>query len=126
MKSILSILLIAACANAANVEINLADFTTTGITNRLVHITPRVAPRAVDAFVLTRDRRYFYTDTNGLMIASNVVEGSYTVELMGPYARSQFCLYIPQTNGTINATNWIESCNSAAIDAEDGTPIDLE
>ena len=129
MKSTLSILLVALLAIgawAANVEINLADFTTTGITNRLVHITPRNTPRADGSLIITSDRRYWYTDTNGLMTASNVISGTYVVELMGPFARSRFCLYVPDTNGTINATNWIESCNPNVLDAEDGTPIDLE
>lgn len=102
--SIILAVLIATTAQSADVVVNLADFTTTGITNRLVHVTPRNTPRATGGFILTGDRRYYYTDTNGLMTASNVVAGAYSVELMGPFAKTTFCISVPETNGVINAT----------------------
>ena len=128
MKSALAIaaLLVCLSARSANVAFNLADFTTTGITNRLVQITPIANPKAVGTQIISADRLYYYSDTNGTFTASNVVVGKYTCELLGPYARSRFCLQVPDATTNVDAYLLITSCGGNALDLNDGTPLDLE
>jgi hypothetical protein len=113
-------------ARAADVTFNLADFTTTAITNRVVFIWPKSTPRmnATD-LILSRDRKSYVSDTNGTFTVTNMTAGYYLCQLQGPYAKTDFRIYCDDTNGTLNASDLLVS-ESDGIDAEDGTPIDLE
>jgi hypothetical protein len=112
--------------SAADVTFSLADFTTTAITNRVVFIWPKSTPRmnATD-LILSRDRKSYVSDTNGTFTVTNMTAGNYLCQLQGPYAKTDFRIYVDDTNGTLNASDLLVS-ESDGIDAEDGTPIDLE
>lgn len=127
MKTILAILLFPILAFGANVTFNLADFTTTTITNRPVKIEPKSTPKGwpVD-LIISRDSLTKYSNTNGTFTVTNMVAGTYLCTLMGPYARSEFRIYVDDTNATLNASDLLVSANDEGIDTEDGIPIDLE
>ena len=109
------------------VTFNLADFTTTAITNRQVKIEPKSTPRlGPDDRIISRDSLIRYSDTNGTFIVTNMVYGTYAITLLGPYARTEFRIYVDDTNATLNASDLLISANEEGIDTEDGIPIDLE
>lgn len=109
------------------VTFNLADFTTTAITNRQVKIEPKSTPRlGPDDRIISRDSLIRYSDTNGTFIVTNMVYGTYAITLLGPYARTEFRIYVDDTNATLNASDLLISANETGIDTEDGIPIDLE
>lgn len=109
------------------VTFNLADFTTGVITNRQVKIEPRSTPRAGPGdSILSRDSLFRFSDTNGTFIVTNIQYGTYLCTLMGPYAKSQFRIYVPDTNDTMLASNLLLSDSDTGIDTEDGLSIDLE
>jgi len=111
----------------ANVTFNLADFTTTSITNREVQLVNKNAPKAFSpSSIISRDRRSFYSSTNGTFTATNVVDGVYLCTLIGPFANTEWRMLVPDTNGTLNASDLLISGNSSSIDLEDGTSLDLE
>jgi len=122
----LAALLCVIFSRAADVTFNLADFTTVGITNRVVYIWPKSTPRrnATD-LILSRDRKTYVSDTNGTFTVTNMTLGNYLCELQGPYAKTPFRIYVEDTNGTLNASDLLVS-ESDVIDTEDGIPIDLE
>lgn len=114
-------------AGAADVTFNLADFTTTAITNRQVKIEPKSTPRLGPANnIISRDSLFRYSNTNGTFTVTNMVYGAYMVTLMGPYARTEFRIYVDDTNATLNASELLISATDDAIDTEDGIPIILE
>ena len=115
------------CSRAADVTFNLADFTTTAITNRMVKIEPKSTPRLGPSDkIISRDSLIRYSDTNGTFTVTNMVYGTYAVTLMGPYAKTEFRIYVDDTNATLNASDLLVSANDEGIDTEDGIPIDLE
>ncbi len=129
MKTPLSILIciLTQFAFGANVVFNLADFTTTTITNRPVKIEPKSSPKGwpVD-LIISRDSLTKYSDTNGTFTVTNKVAGTYVCTLMGPYAKSEFRIYVDDTNSTLNASALLISANDTGVDTEDGIPIDIE
>lgn len=129
MKTILLILLLplSALAITNTVTFNLADFTSTGITNRRTQMEPRSTPRSGPTNnILSRDSLFRYSDTNGTFIVTNMQWGTYHCTLLGPYAKTQFRIYVPDTNDVHNASDLLVSNADDAIDTEDGIPIDLE
>jgi len=93
--------------DAAHVLFNFYDFTqaTSGLTNCRVLITPKSTPRTNDGKIVSSDRLTFWTDTNGSCTASNVVYGTYQVELQGPFAFTPFLILVPDTNTLVNAAD---------------------
>jgi hypothetical protein len=131
MKKLLTILLCAFApllpTPAADVVFNLADFTTSVITNRQVKMEPKSTPRRGPSdSVISRDSLFRYSDTNGTFTVTNMVYGTYLCTLMGPYAKTEFRIYVDDTNATLNASELLVSANDNGIDTEDGIPIDLE
>jgi len=123
----LALLLTAFATPAADVTFNLADFTTTVVTNRPVKIEPKSAPKAWPTnLIVSRDSLIRYSDTNGTFTITNMVAGTYACELLGPYARTAFRIYVDDTNTTLNASDLLISATDTGIDTEDGIPIDLE
>lgn len=127
MKTLIALLLSLSVARSADVVFNLADFTTVAITNRAVYVWPKSTPKAnaVD-LILSRDRKTYVSDTNGTFTVTNMTAGSYLCQLQGPYAKTDFRIYVDDTNATLNASDLLVSANDSGIDSEDGTPIDLE
>jgi hypothetical protein len=108
------------------VTFNLADFTSQAITNRQVKIEPRSTPRAGQTnAVLSRDSLFRYSNTNGTFILTNMSYGTYLCTLMGPYAKTEFRIYVPDTNDVFNASDLLTTA-SDSIETEDGLTIDLE
>lgn len=130
MKTAITLLLFIAASvssPAADVVFNLADFTTVAITNRQVRIEPKSTPRLGPSDkIISRDSLIRYSDTNGTFTVTNIVYGTYLCSLMGPYARTEFRIYVDDTNATLNASDLLISANETGIDTEDGIPIDLE
>lgn len=130
MKTLIALMLslsFASVARAADVVFNLADFTTTAITNRAVYVWPKSTPKAnaVD-LILSRDRKTYVSDTNGTFTVTNMTAGNYLCQLQGPYAKTDFRIYVDDTNATLNASDLLVSSSDDVIDTEDGQPIDLE
>jgi hypothetical protein len=129
MKALACLLSILALftVNAADVTFNLADFTTSVITNRVVFVTPKSTPRSNPTdLILSRDRKTYVSDTNGTFTVTNMTYGLYQCQLQGPFAKTDFRVYVTDTNGTLNASDLLVSASDASLDAEDGQSIDLE
>ncbi len=130
MKTAITILLcivsLSAFGSTNMVIFNLADFTSQVITNRQVKIEPRSTPRAGQTnAVLSRDSLIRYSDTNGTFILTNMSYGTYLCTLLGPYAKSEFRIYVPETNDVFNASDLLTSANDS-IDTDDGISIDID
>jgi hypothetical protein len=111
---------------SADVTFNLADFTTGAITNRPLRIEPKSTPRASGTNIISRDTITRYSDTNGILTVTNMVRGTYLCTLLGPFARSEFRIFVTDTNTALDASDLIISANDAGIDTEDGLTLDLE
>lgn len=123
----LLILLLSLSANAADVTFNLADFTTGVITNRPVRIEPKSTPRPGPSdTIVSRDSITRYANTNGTFTVTNMVHGTYLCTLLGPYARTEFRIYVANTNVALNASDLLVSKYDPGIDTEEGIPIDME
>lgn len=124
---ILGFLAMLAAVRAADVTFNLADFTTGVITNRQVKIEPKSTPRRGPSdSIISRDSLFRYSNTNGTFTVTNMAYGTYLCTLMGPYARTEFRIYVDDTNATLNASELLVSAGEAGIDTEEGIPLDLE
>lgn len=118
-------LVVFASTNA--VTFNLADFTTGVITNRQVKMEPRSTPRSGPTNnILSRDSLFRYTDTNGTFIVTNMQWGTYYCTLLGPYAKTDFRIYVPDSNAVFNASDLLVSSADSGVDTEDGISLDLE
>lgn len=127
LLAILCLLPIVAFGITNTVTFNLADFTSSVITNRQVKMEPRSTPRGGPTNnILSRDSLFRYSDTNGTFIVTNMQWGTYHCQLLGPYARTQFRIYVPDTNDVHNASDLLVSNADSGIDTEDGISIDLE
>lgn len=132
MKSLLatlSVLLLAVSAWSASVVFNLRDFLqgTPGLIRRAMVVEPLSTVKGnVTNLVITSERRYFNTGTNGVVNTTNMIGGLYRVSVMGNTWTSVFRINVPDTNGTLQASDLITSTPSSALDLEDGTPIDIE
>lgn len=132
MKTFFTItfLVCALFAGAADVTFNLKDFlqTVQPLQRRTTLIEPLSTVRANNSSntVILSERRLFNTGTNGAFTATNMVEGVYRVSVYGINYTSVFRVNIPDTNGTLMASDYLVSGNPFAIDAEDGQPLELE
>lgn len=113
---------------AANVTFNLTDFigTVETLKRRTTLIEPRSTARANLTNVVLSERRFFQTGTNGIFTATNMVEGMYRVTVYGQNFTNQFHVNIPSTNGTIQASDYLTTVSTGALETEDGQTIDLE
>ncbi len=125
--AILFLLPVLAFGLTNTVTFNLADFTTSVITNRQVKMEPRSTPRAGPTNnILSRDSLFRFSDTNGTFIVTNMQWGTYYCTLLGPYAKTEFRIYVPDTNDVFNASDLLVSSADSGIDTEDGISLDLE
>lgn len=118
MKKLISILFLLTFATlqgfaGANVVFNLGDFTTGTITNRQLKIEPQSTPRSGGANnILSRDSLIRYSDTSGTLTVTNMAYGNYLITLLGPYAKTEFRILVPDTNGTLYADALLVTTNS--------------
>lgn len=109
----LSVLLFCLSAFGANVTFNLADFTVTAITNRQVRIAPTTNPSTGPTnTILSRDTLVRYSDSTGSFTVTNMQQGNYLCTLLGSYATTPFAIYVPSTNGTLNASDLLTATNA--------------
>ena len=130
MKTFVSLILclasLVAFGSTNTVTFNLADFTSQAITNRQVKIEPRSTPRGGQTnAVLSRDSLIRYSDTNGTFILTNMSYGTYLGTLLGPYAKTEFRITVPETNDVFNASDILTTA-ADSIETEDGLTIDIE
>lgn len=113
---------------AADVTFNLTDFlgTVETLKRKQAMIEPRNTVRANGNSVVTSEPRFFNTGTNGVFIATNMLDGLYRATVFGLNKTSVFHVNIPATNGAINASDYVTSLDSGVLETEDGIPIDLE
>lgn len=116
MKSLLiTLLLITGYCHAANLSFDLNDLGLSGsLGNRrvYVHPDPSYFPKQSGGELITVDSRNFLTSTNGTYTLSNVVQGVYRVEIVGPTAfppkpNTVFRIEVPQTTSTIEVDDYI-------------------
>lgn len=130
MKTFISLILclasLVAFGSTNTVTFNLADFTSQPITNRMVKIEPRSTPRGGQTnAVLSRDSLIRYADTNGTFVLTNMSYGTYLCTLLGPYAKTEFRITVPETNDVFNASDILSSAGDS-IDTDDGISIDID
>ena len=108
-RALLLFLTLALHVQGAHVLFNFTDFgvTTTGLTNKRVTLTPRSTPRVEGSVIVTSDRLSFTTDANASFTVSNIVYGTYLVEVPGPFVVTPFTILVPQTNVLLNATGLV-------------------
>lgn len=124
----IGLLAIAAAAVAADVTFNLTDFlgTVDTLKRKQVIIEHRNTVRANGVNVVTGERRFFNTGTNAVFTTTNMLDGLYRTTVYGGNYTSVFHINIPDTNGAINASDYITSLDTGVLETEDGVPIDLE
>jgi hypothetical protein len=129
MKTIALILSLLFCftVGAADVTFNLVDFigTVQTLQRKTVWIDPLATVRGSGNNVVMSERRQFSTGTNGIFTATNMVEGAYRVTVFGVNT-SVFRVNIPDTNGTLIASDYLETGNVGALETEEGQTLDLE
>lgn len=129
MKTAISLILciVTLTAFSADVTFNLKDFiqTTQPLTRKTVMVVPKSTASASGNDLIMSERRYFNTGTNGTFTATNMVDGIYWCYAYGLTYTTLFRLNIPDTNGTIIASDYLFSGGSG-IDTENGIQIDLE
>lgn len=116
---LLLLALAAGPAHGAHVLFNFHDFITdtTGLTNRRVLITPKSTPRIDNGKIVPSDRLSFLTDSNASFTASNVVYGTYYVEVPGPFTVTPFQILVPDTNTLLNVTGLLATVTVPASTA---------
>jgi hypothetical protein len=104
MKKVLSILLLS-CGTlwAAHLSFDMSDLGQSAISQRRVYVHPESTPRAESGEIITSDSKTFVTTTNGTYTLSNVVQGVYRIEIIGPTAtppkpNTIFRITVPDTN----------------------------
>lgn len=124
----LCLFLAASGAWAATVIFNLTDFLTgtPGLTRKPFMVERTTSVSGDTTNVITGERRFWNTGSNGIVIASNMVAGIYKCSVLGNTWTSVFRINVVDTNGTLTASHIITSASSSAIDTEDGVPIDYE
>jgi hypothetical protein len=105
----LSVLLLAALglllgaalrSSAGTLFVDLRDVTTQGLTNRRVILTPLSTPAGGAGTVIVSDRISLLA-TNAFYV-SNLVAGTYALELQAPPTLTRFQCTMPDTNGVVN------------------------
>jgi hypothetical protein len=96
-----------ASAQYATVVFNLDDHVFSGaLSNRTMRVTPHITNGlSVGELILTRDRRNYVSDSNGVVTVTNMYGPlNYTCEVLGPYTNTVFQITVPLTNATLNAS----------------------
>src|SRR5574343_2053301 len=86
------------CASAADISFNLQDFQTGPIGTKRVSIFPLMTPTVSGSSVITSDRIAYTTAADGTFTATNMVPGTYRVEVLGPYGTTTFYIATGSTN----------------------------
>ena len=127
--SAVAFLLTAATSWGAIVVFHLRDFVSEvpGLSRKTMQIQPLSTVKGnVTNLVITSERRSYNIGTNAQANLTNMFGGEYRVFVMGNTWTSVFKINVPDTNGTLYASDLITSSTSTAIDNEDGTPLDIE
>jgi hypothetical protein len=101
------LLLLALPAGAADVTFNLANFTRTSATNRKGYLEYLDAGGGTNNALITYDKLPIATGTNGSFLVTNLLQGTYHLQLAAPPATSDFYFIFPLTNGAINAQAYL-------------------
>lgn len=128
-KKILLLLLVPACAFAgANVTFNLTDFlgSVDTLKRKTMTVQPLSTVRANGTNVVVSERRFYNTGTNAIVTITNMTEGIYRVTVWGGNYTSVFGIRIPDTNGTITASDHLTSLVSGALELDDGRILLLD
>jgi len=128
MKRLLSILfLVPVITFAADVTFNLKDFTQ-GIgplQRKTLLIDPLSAVMSPNNVItVTAERRYYNLGTNPVITITNMVYGSYLATVWGTTKTSVYRIYIPDTNGALNAAAYITGTGNNLL-LSDGTYLRL-
>lgn len=104
---LVSLVLFVASASAdtsAHILVSLRDLGQTAVSRRAVSLTPLTPyPRTIDTNLVTRDIRRLFSDTNGLCTFSNVLWGTYRLDIWG-VPSSTFALTLGTNQaGTVSA-----------------------
>ncbi len=129
MKRFIAILLIPCSVfGAATVTFNLTDFVATTPQRKTMMVAPMSTPRgnSGNSTVIMSERRYYNTGTNGVVSITNMNEGLYQCSLYGNTSTSVFRVNVPDTNGTLNASDILITLSTVALETEEGTTLDLE
>lgn len=103
------LLLLGFSAEAAHVAFTNSDFTTAAQSVRKLDLYPVGAPFTNGGVIVTRDRVSRVNNTNGWVIVSNIIGGTYRGEFQGTFTTSTNHFLFPVTNGIINAADWVVS-----------------
>ena len=90
----------------ATVTFPLYRWNSDAATNRSVMLTPLAlypGPNQVAAY----DRGRYTSDTNGTFTVSNMMAGSYQVEIQAPPDATRFWITVPATNATLYASDLV-------------------
>ena len=127
MKILIAILLLPFVAFAADVTFNLKDFTQ-GIgplQRKTLVLDPLSAVLSPDnTITVTAEKRFYNLGTNPVVTITNMVYGSYLVSVWGTTRTSVYRIFIPDTNGTINAAGYITAQGNNLL-LSDGTYLRL-
>jgi hypothetical protein len=95
-------LLSVAAAPAAQLQVCVQDFTTGGLTNRRVILTPLSYPASAPGWVVSLEPKTALTGADGCTIVSNLLAGTYRLTISGtPVTSVQ--ITVPDTNTVVNA-----------------------
>lgn len=109
------ILLLAFPAQSAHIVFNLQDFVQDVLAVKQVKMTPTTMPDVNGSSIVTRDTKTKQTSAAGSVTFSNVVEGTYRVDVTGPTLLTTFNITVTNTSDTLNASDLISvSTNSPA------------
>jgi hypothetical protein len=128
-KIIITLLLLPSLAfGAATVTFNLTDFlgTVETLKKKQVRIEPLSTVRGSGTTVVTSERRFVQTSTLGVFTLTNVNEGLYRVIVSGNNYTSVFHVNIPDTNGTLTASEHLAVLASGALQTDEGTILLLD
>lgn len=89
--------LLPAAAAAATLRIDLETFTTSTVTNRPVLVTP-IAVYSTAGKLSVRDPQLLNSGTNGVCWASNILAGTYQIDIQGPPSATRQLIYLDPTN----------------------------
>lgn len=129
MKRLIAFLLIPFSAfGAATVTFNLADFVASTPQRKTMMVVPLSTPRgnSGNSTVIMSERKYYNTGTNGVVTITNMNEGLYQCSLYGLTSTSVFRVNVPDTNGTLVASDILITPSTVALETEEGTTLDLE
>jgi hypothetical protein len=127
VKAFIAIMLVPVMAFAADVTFSFKDFTGNNgqLQRKTVQIDPLSAVLSPDNVVtVAAERRFYNLGTNTIITVSNMVYGSYLISIFGTTRTSIYRIYIPDTNGTINAAGYITATGNNLL-LTDGTYLRL-